>query len=217
MSFFDIQNTAFTLLGYPLSWLELLGVLTGLAAVLLASMGKVTNFYIGFVNNVLYFAIFYQHQLYSMMLLQAVYFSLCCYGIYSWSKPNERQEKLKISNLNIHQRIIIGIMLIVAGIVWAKFVVYFSNLYPEHIKTPAYPSIDALLTIASIAGQILLTRKKMESWALWMVIDFSSTILYAVMGMYFTAALYGVYFFISTRAFFAWRKEFLETKPNNYK
>ena len=69
---------AFTVLGYSLSWLELAGVLTGLAAVSLAAMGKVINFYIGLVNNVLYFIIFYQNQLYSMMLLQVVFFSLCC-------------------------------------------------------------------------------------------------------------------------------------------
>lgn len=205
---------AFTVLGYSLSWLELAGVLTGLAAVSLAAMGKVINFYIGLVNNVLYFIIFYQNQLYSMMLLQVVFFSLCCYGIYSWSKPNEQQKKLKISLLKVHWRIVIGIIIIVAGLLWARLVVYFSELFPENIETPACPNIDALLTMASIAGQALLTRKKLENWALWMMIDASSTVFYATLGLYFTAILYSVYFCIGTRAFFRWRKEYLLQTEN---
>ena len=68
---FAIDYTVFTIWSYPLSLLELLGVLTGVVAVYLASRGKVINFYIGLVNNVLYFLLFYQYQLYSMMLLQA--------------------------------------------------------------------------------------------------------------------------------------------------
>lgn len=215
MSFFDIHTICCTLWGYSLSWLELAGVLTGLAGVTLASFGKVANFYFGLVNNILFFVIFYQCQLYSMMLLQVVYFALCCYGIYSWSKPNEKQEKLKISNLNIHQRIISGMMIVLAGFLWAQLVVYFAGMFPEHIEEPAYPYIDALLTMASISGQTLLTRKKVESWGLWMIIDSSSAVFYAVMGIYFTAALYAVYFCIGTHAFFAWRKEFLQNQKTD--
>ena len=124
---------AFTVLGYSLSWLELAGVLTGLAAVSLAAMGKVINFYIGLVNNVLYFIIFYQNQLYSMMLLQVVFFRYVA-TVYTVGASQMNNKKLKISLLKVHWRIVIGIIIIVAGLLWARLVVYFSELFPKISK-----------------------------------------------------------------------------------
>lgn len=204
---FDIHNIAFSILNYPLSWIELLGVITGLAAVYLAAKNKVINFYIALVNSFLYFLIFYQYQLYSMMLLQVVYFTLSAYGIYSWSHPNKKQEKLGITLLNAKARIIILVAILIAGFLWGTGVIHFAELFPENIEKPAYPYIDAVLTMASVVAEVLLTRKKVENWAIWMAVDFSSVILYAVIGIYFTAVLYAVYFVIGTNAFFAWRKE----------
>lgn len=212
-------QTAITILGYALSWLELAGVLTGLVAVWLASRGKVANFYVGLANNLLYFAFFYHQQLYSMMSLQAVYFALCCFGIYSWSRPNKQNKMLKISNLNIHQCIVICMAIVAAGILLSKFVVYVSGVFPEHFPAPTFPKIDALLTVASIAAQILLTRKRLENWALWILIDACSVVFYAVVGAYFTAVLYAVYCGIAIKAFISWKKEIVpQTKnslPNN--
>ncbi len=59
---------------------------------------------------------------------------LCCYGIYSWSKPNEQQKKLKISLLKVHWRIVIGIIIIVAGLLWARFWSIFRNYFPKISK-----------------------------------------------------------------------------------
>ena len=66
------EHTLFSVWGYPLSVLEFLAVLTGLAAVYLASKAKSVNFIFGMINNVLYFTLFFRFHLYSMMLLQVV-------------------------------------------------------------------------------------------------------------------------------------------------
>jgi nicotinamide mononucleotide transporter len=206
MALFDINNIFINILNYNLSYLEFFGVITGIAAVYLASLEKAVNFYIGIINFVLYFIFFYQYRLYSMMLLQAVYFFINIYGIYSWSKRSSGNELIKISPLKNRQRAFLVLLTLAVAAVWAYFVITVSAKFPEHIEKPAYPYIDALITIASIVAQILLTRKKIDNWVIWIVADFASVILYCVMGIYFTAILYACFWLIAVKAFFNWKK-----------
>ena len=43
MSFFDLNNIAFTALNYPMSWVELIAVLAGIAAVWLSAREHIAN------------------------------------------------------------------------------------------------------------------------------------------------------------------------------
>lgn len=213
---FDIDRICVTLLGYPLSYLEVLAVATGLVAVWLASRGKVANFYVGLANNVLYFLLFYQCRLYSMMLLQLIYFVISSYGIYSWSKRDEAAQTLKISRLNGRQIALIAAAIVLVGLLWSRVVLWLSTGFPATIEPPAYPMADALLTVASIAGQMLLTRKKLDNWLLWIVVNLFSIVLYVKVGIYFTVLLYVLYLAIAVQAYFAWRKEMkIELKVNS--
>ncbi|MDR2854466.1 MAG: nicotinamide riboside transporter PnuC [Prevotellaceae bacterium] len=211
MDIFEISNIFVEIFGYKLSFLEFAAVLTGLAAVYLASLGKVVNFYIGLINNVLYFLLFYQCHLYSMMILQAVYFVISSYGIYAWTKQGENQQLIKITELSNNQRIKLSVVVVLVSIVWGFCVVKLSGQFPEYIEKPAYPMIDALLTIASIAGQILLTRKKIDNWLIWIFVNMASVILYAAIGIYFTAILYVLFLLIAIKAFAEWKRELLKS------
>lgn len=211
MNFFDINNIFFKIFEYNLSYLEFFGVITGILAVYIASREKVINFYIGIINIVLYAAFFYQLQLYSMMMLQAVYFVINIYGIYTWTKRNSNRQTIKITALKNRHRAYLFLTVCVVAAVWAYFVINVSAKFPQYIEKPLYPYIDALITIASIAAQILLTRKKIDNWVIWLIVDSASVILFLVMSSYFTAILYGCYTVIGTNALLAWRKNFKNT------
>ena len=81
MNFFDIHNIVATLWGYDLSYLELIGFITGFVSIYLAGKGHVLTFWIGLLNCAVFFSLFYQQHLYSMMLLQLVFASINIYGI----------------------------------------------------------------------------------------------------------------------------------------
>ena len=105
---------------------------------------------------------------------------------------------------------------VVVGAIWGNLVVRFSRLYPEYIEKPNDPYIDATLTIASVIGQLLLTRKKLDNWSIWMVVNTCSIMLYVVMGMYFTVLLYVIYLVIAVQAYKTWSREMeSETKNKN--
>ena len=203
---FDISNIFLQIFNYELSYLEFFAVITALAAVYVTSLGKVEGFYIGLVNNVLYFIFFYQHQLYSVMFLQVAYFTISSYGIYSWLKPDANKELLKITRLTTKQWILVSAAILLATVIWSSLVLWLSGKYPDHIEQPQYPYIDALITMISVCGQLILARKKIDNWILWMVVNGSSVILYAVIGIYFTSILCAVLLVIAIRAYITWNK-----------
>jgi len=208
----QLSQTLFTLWGYPMSVLEFAGVLTGLAAVYLASRAKSVNFLFGMINNVIYLILFFQFRLYSVMTLQIVYFIFSLYGYYHWKHPQKEE-----SDKNSEQRIRIlrwknrslycGIILL-AGFIWGWSVIHMQMRFPQYFDPPAYPLLDAVLTMGSVTAQWLLSRKYWDNWPLWVIIDVVSCILYASMGMFFTSILYGVFAAIAIKATIDWLKTY---------
>ena len=207
----DVLNyTLFTLWDYPLSVLELIAVLTGFAAVFLALKASSVNFLFGLVNSIAYFLLYFQYRLYSVMLLQIVYFSFSIYGFYHWRNPKaedtDKNKEQKIKRLTGKQQIKYLVIIFLSGLVWGWCVIHFQARFPQYFDPPAYPWLDAILTIASLVAQYLLSRKILDNWRLWIMVDGISTLLYACMGMIFTSVLFGVFTMIAIRAIYEWKK-----------
>ena len=216
MNFFDIHNIVATLWGYDLSYLELIGFITGFVSIYLAGKGHVLTFWIGLLNCAVFFSLFYQQHLYSMMLLQFVFASINIYGIIKWTFPKKSEQnaekKLRISTLSTKALISYMLTIVLGGVAWGWFMVYLSNRFPDFVQTPAYPYVDAILLISNVIGQTWVARKKIENWALWILVDSASCILWLVMGMKLTALLYVLYVIISVYAWFNWRKQLDEER-----
>ena len=103
MNFFDIDTIFAIVWGYDLSYLELIGFITGFVSIFLAGRGHVLTFWIGLLNCAVFFSLFYQQHLYSMMLLQLVFASINIYGIIKWTFPKKseqnRDKKLRITKI----------------------------------------------------------------------------------------------------------------------
>ena len=207
-----LNQTLFTLWGYKMSMLELIGVLTGFAAVYLAYRQKSVNFLFGMLNNVVYFVLFFQFRLYSVMLLQIIYFIFSLYGFYHWRHPQkEESDKNKEQRIRVLQwknRLIYIGFILVAGLLWGLAVIKLQGKFPEYFDPPAFPLLDAVLTMGSVTGQWMLSRKIWDNWSFWVIIDLISCLLYAYMGMFFTSVLYAVYTLIALRAVSEWMKTF---------
>lgn len=205
-----LNQTLFTLWGYPLSLLELVGVLTGFIAVILASKALAVNFLFGVLNAIAYFVLYFEYNLYSMMLLQLVYLSFSLYGFYLWKNPkkedSDANNELKIRFLSSKKSIYVLAAIAVSGALWGWSVIHLQKQIPQYFDPPAYPWLDAVLTMASVAAQWLLSKKIWENWILWIAIDAISVVLFASMGMVFTAVLYALFTLIALKALFDWKK-----------
>lgn len=187
--------------GYNLSWIEAIGTLAGLLCIWLASKEKVINYLFGVINVVLFAVIFYQIQLYSSLLLQIFFLLANVYGWYAWTRQTgDHQVSLQIRWLPAGQRIawlllaVIAIALMTHFIdplfgAFAKIMVQGLNILGFNTELPqlqpdAYPFWDACMTVLSVIAMILMTRKFVENWLLWVVINLISVGIFTLQGVY---------------------------------
>lgn len=204
---FDINNICVTPLGYPLSYIELIGIVTGLVSVWCAARANIWTWPVGLVNVTAFFFLFYQVRLYSDVLLQVFFFVTTCYGWYYWRRQDVASDTGKITLLT-HRARMVALAVLFAGTValgygMSRVHIHLPTLFPEPASFP-YP--DALTTVLSVAATFLLAQRKIESWVLWITVDVVSIGLYAMKEIVFTSLLYCVFLVIASFGLVHWRR-----------
>ena len=70
----------------------------------------------------------------------------------------------------------------------------------------AAPMIDAGIAGASIAAQILLARRRIENWVLWILVDMVAIFLFWSRGLPYTSGLYALFLLLSIAGLIGWRR-----------
>ena len=83
-AFFSVNTIAFTILGYSISWLELVGTIFNLVCVILAARRNIWNWPIGLIGVMLFGVLFYQINLYADVFEQVYYLITGISGWYLW-------------------------------------------------------------------------------------------------------------------------------------
>ena len=68
------------------------------------------------------------------------------------------------------------------------------------------PYLDALPTVASVTGQVLLGRKLVENWPVWVAVNLVSMPLFAYKTLWLTALLYGIFALLALCGWWHWRR-----------
>lgn len=205
MTFFDINNIAFEIIGYPISCVELIGTLFGLISVYFASRANILTWATGIINELFLFILFFQVQLYADMFLQVYFFVVTLYGWYNWKqKPKQNS----ITSTDFKTRI-----WIVAAIIFGTLIsgFFFANIHlylPHYFKTEAaFPFADSFVMVLSIIATVLLARKKIETWYLWIVVDIVCVFLFFKKSIAFLALEYLVFLGLATYGLLNWKKQ----------
>ncbi|MEH0886062.1 nicotinamide riboside transporter PnuC [Enterobacter sp. UNJFSC 003] len=225
MDFFSTQNILVHIPigagGYDLSWIEAVGTVAGLLCIWLASLEKIGNYAFGLLNVTLFAIIFFQIQLYASLLLQLFFFAANIYGWYAWSRQNSQQEaELQIRWLPLPKAIAwlvacvvaIGLMTFYINPVFAFLtrlaVAVMSgiglNVTLPVLQPDAFPFWDSCMMVLSIAAMILMTRKYVENWLLWVIINVISVVIFALQGVYAMSLEYLLLTFIALNGSRMW-------------
>lgn len=205
MNFFEIENIAFQILGYPISYVELLGTLFGLASVYFASRANILTWGTGIVNEVFLFFLFFQVQLYADMFLQIYFFVVTLYGWYKW---NAKTSENKISETSFRNKILLAVTILIGTLI-SGFIFTNIHLYlPAYFKIQAaYPFTDSFVMVSSIVATILLAKKKIENWYLWIAVDLVCVVLYFKKGIYFLSLEYLIFLGLASYGLYQWKKK----------
>jgi nicotinamide mononucleotide transporter len=178
--------------------LELIATALGLVNIVLLVRRSIWNYPFGLAMVALYARIFFDAQLYSDALLQGFFFAIQLYGWWAWSRAGTNEGQVAVTRLTNPARIL-----------WAGAIVLLSGLWGlvMHLETDAaFPWWDAGIAVASIAAQILLARRCIENWMLWILVDVAAVGLFLVKGLVPTAMLYCVFLLLSALGLRQWAR-----------
>lgn len=204
--FFSVNNTAFTVLGYPLSYVELSGTVLYLWSVWLIARRRILTWPVGIVSVLLYLSLFYQIRLYSDALEQVYYLLASAYGWWRWShSPKERGTILSVEYSAprwVAAWLLVTLSLGAAlGAFMGRAHALFPSVFPEEAS---FPYLDALTTVMSFTAMWLMARRRIESWLYWIVVDAVGVGLYYVKAVKFVSLLYVLLLCLAVNGFVSW-------------
>lgn len=180
------------------SIIEYVAVICGLLNVYLIIKRSLWNFLFGFIMVVLYAKIFFDYRLYSDSLLQVFFFFTQIYGLFYWIKYRAPDGKVMVLSMS-RQKFMATILLTI--ILWLLL-----SIVMQRYTDATHPIWDGAIAAFSVTAQILLMRRNIESWYLWITVDLLAIGLFTVKGLHPTAVLYTVFLVLAITGLFQWRK-----------
>lgn len=179
---------------------EILASALGFIAVWLNVKEKIWAWPIGLAGVLAAAYVYYQSRLFAEFYLHLFYAVTNIYGWYSWYILAGRSvvKKAPISTLNVWQWVMVIIVGLMASWAITELMLYF--------HTPDMVWADSAIAGFSLVGQFLLTRKFIENWILWIVIDAACVLLYIIKGLEFFVLLYIGFLWLAVRGWLSWRK-----------
>jgi nicotinamide mononucleotide transporter len=181
------------------SVLEALALVFNLAYVFLAIYQNALCWPAGLVGAGLTFVVFLDARLYGAMALQGVYMALMVYGWHEWRHGGEEGGKLAVTQTPTRWRLILGLAGAVSAVILGLFLL--------HRTDAALPFWDSGTTSFSLVAQFMTTRKWLENWLVWIVVDAVYVGMMISQQLYLMAALYVAYLFLAVWGWLQWRND----------
>lgn len=189
------MNDTLTIAGLTTTPLELISFVLAAITVILNIRQKHWAWLFSIVSSATYAAVFFDARLYGDMGLQFVFIAASIWGWYQWLHGSDHQP-LVVTRLKSSHRV--G-----ALAAWLAGFVLLSTFLDNFTDTDV-PHADGFLTAGSLVGQLLLARKKVENWHVWIAVDILYVGLYLYKGLVLTAVLYGVFVLLAIAGLRTW-------------
>ena len=194
--------SAFTLWGSPVTWLEIMAFVLALAMVWANLRVNPVAWPLAILSSLIYALLFADSKLYGEASLQFVFIALALWGWWQWLRGVQSDgARLQVRRLSARARWRVLAATLAA---WPLLGLLLARATDSDV-----PYFDALPTVASISGQILLGRKLVENWPVWLAVNVVSVFLFAHKGLWLTVLLYALFAALSVVGWRAWQRKAL--------
>ncbi len=183
------------------SILELLGFVSTIACIYLAAKENIWNWPISIFSIVVSAILYFQSHLFGDFALQFYFLFTAFYGWWFWSQKKAQEDK-PIVSINKMQWLFALLSIVVLTLVLGFLLDQYT---PTNV---AYE--DGFCTAMSLVAQFMLTRKILQNWILWIVVDICYVPLLLYKGLNLYAGLYIVLVVIAIKGYIDWRKSYRE-------
>lgn len=176
-----VSNVLYSVLTGTLDILGSMAAVTGVLCVVLVAKGSIWNYLFGLVNVSLYAYISYKASLYGDAALNALYYlPMQFIGWWQWRRrgaavsaeeAGDAGVQVKARRMTWKQRTILFLGC-AAAVIAVGFVL-------KHFNDPQ-PFKDSTTTVLSIVAQALMALAFMEQWALWIITNIVSVVMWCI-------------------------------------
>ena len=192
--------TAFTLFGAEVTWLEVIAFALALGCVVCNVLEIHWAWPLAIASSLLYAWLFFASRLYGDVAVQSFFVVSSLWGWYQWlfgrrADGQGAAAPLRIGRLGRRRLAAVGLLWLAA---WPVL-----GLLLERYTDTDVPYFNALPTVGSFIGQVLLALKFVETWPVWLLVNAVSVVLYGSKSLWLTAGLYVIF---GVLAIAGWRR-----------
>lgn len=192
-------------MGWLMNHLEMIAALCGLVNIYLIARASMWNWVFGIANVTLYMFIFFKVKLYADMSMQFIFLNLQFYGIYCWCFGGNNHSGEMIDSIKLSTAIKATLSFLILFI----SIAYILENYTDSTTVIS----DSITTAMSLVAQWMMSKKYIEHWFVWLVVNVISIQMYLVKSLYLTAGLYAVFIIAVIYGFITWT-QILRGNPN---
>src|SRR5512137_1844018 len=161
-------EVAFTLFGAGVTWLEVIAFALALACVIFNVLEVHWAWPLAIAASMLYAWLFFASRLYGDVAVQSFFVVSSLWGWYQWlfgrrADGQGAAAPLRIGRLGRRQLAAVGLLWLAA---WPVL-----GLLLERYTDTDVPYFNALPTVGSFIGQVLLALKFVETWPVWLLVN----------------------------------------------
>jgi nicotinamide mononucleotide transporter len=185
---FMLSMLAVQIIVYCIAPDTVLGIIAGISGVIsvvLCAKGKISFYFIGFVQTITYLFLAWENRFYGEVLENIFYLVTMVWGIFIWKKNMNRNDdgstEVAAKKFSLLQWIaaIVGTLAATVAMGFALTKIGSAQAYT-----------DAATNVMAIFAQLLMVRRYREQWIWWLVIDILCVKMWFVAGNWSMVAMY---------------------------
>ena len=176
--------------------LQIVGTTLGLIYLWLEYKANIWVWVIGAIMPMVHGVLYLTSGIYADAAMQLYYVAAGIYGLAVWKRHPKDSSSGRIKHTPLR-----WILPLVGIYVVLHVAIYFvlTNFTDSRV-----PFFDSMSTALSIVAMWMLSRKLVEQWLVWLVVDMISVGLYLYKGIPLTAGLYAVYSVLAIVGYVRW-------------
>jgi nicotinamide mononucleotide transporter len=196
-------QTAFTLFGAGVTWLEVIAFALALVCVILNVLEIHWAWPLAIAASLLYAGLFFDSRLYGDVAVQGFFVVSSAWGWYQWLFGRRAgaaggATPLRIARLG-------GRRALAVGVAWLALWPLLGLALAQFTDTDV-PYFNALPTVGSFIGQVLMALKFVETWPVWLLVNAVSVVLYATKSLWLTSLLYVIFAALAVAGWRRWQR-----------
>ncbi len=189
-----------------IDFLQLFGVTLGITTIFLDARENLLARPLSLIGGIMGIFVYYPAGLYAKCLLSFTYIILNIYGWHQWLYGGKGKSPLQVSSM---PPLTLAYMLLLNVLAtWGLGSVL--SCFPGADQDWVY--WDSWHTLICLMAQWMLVKKKLETWALWVIADILYTVVCYGKGLYLFSGLHVVYIFLAGHGYYKWRQSWRKQK-----